>query len=182
VGGQAVVVRGFWNGIEVAIKKPRPPKESRGNQNAFGSTSAHDSYNQALRREVRALSRVRHSIVIKLHGICFEPAPMILMSYAPSGTLQDALDNNMFQTISAIVRLLAVVARGMEAVHAHKIIHLNLKPENVLIGPLDMPWITDFGLSTSANMTSMFAQRVRQQRSVACGLWGGCNARFPKLF
>ena len=25
----------------------------------------------------------------------------------------------------------------------------------VLIGPLDVPWITDFGLSTSANMTSM---------------------------
>ena len=155
-GGQAVVVRGFWNGIEVAIKKPRPPEESRGNQNAFGSTSAHDSfYNQALRREVRALSRVRHPNVIKLHGACFEPAPMILMSYAPSGTLQDALDKNMFQTPSAIVRLLAGVARGMEAVHAHKIIHLDLKPENVLIGPLDVPWITDFGLSTSANMTSM---------------------------
>ena len=53
------------------------------------------------------------------------------------------------------MRLLAGVARGMEAVHAHKIIHLDLKPENVLIGPLDVPWITDFGLSTSANMTSM---------------------------
>jgi serine/threonine protein kinase len=159
-GGQAVVVRGFWNGVEVAIKKPRPPKESRGNQNAFGSSSAHDSYNQTLRREVRALSRVRHPNVIKLHGICFEPAPMILMSYAPSGTLQDALDNNMFQTISAIVRLLAGVARGMEAVHAHKIIHLDLKPENVLIGPLEVPWITDFGLSTSANMTSMSQSTV----------------------
>ena len=155
-GGQAVVVRGFWNGIEVAIKKPRPPEESRGNQNAFGSTSAHDSfYNQALRREVRALSRVRHPNVIKLHGVCLGPAPMLLMSYAPSGTLQDALDNQKFQTSLEMVRLLAGIARGMEAVHAHKIIHLDLKPENVLIGPLDVPWITDFGLSTSANMTSM---------------------------
>jgi serine/threonine protein kinase len=54
-----------------------------------------------------------------------------------------------------MVRLLAGIARGMEAVHAHKIIHLDLKPENVLIGPLDVPWIIDFGLSTSANMTSM---------------------------
>ena len=39
--------------------------------------------------------------------------------------------------------------------HVHKIIHLDLKPENVLIGPGDVPWVTDFGLSTSANMTSM---------------------------
>ena len=154
-GGQGVVVRGLWHGIEVAIKQPRPPKGSRGKQNALGSSSALDSYNQALRREVRALSRVRHPNVIKLHGVCFGPAPMLLMSYAPSGTLQDALDNHKFQTSLEMVRLLAGIARGMEAVHAHKIIHLDLKPENVLIGPLDVPWITDFGLSTSANMASM---------------------------
>jgi serine/threonine protein kinase len=157
-GGQGVVVRGWWHGMEVAIKQPRPLKGSRGkpiSPDAFGPTSPHDSFNQALRREVRALSRVRHPNVIKLYGACFEPAPMVLMSYAPSGTLQDALDNRQFQTPLAMVRLLAGIARGMEAVHAHKIIHLDLKPENVLIGPLDVPWITDFGLSTSANMTSM---------------------------
>ena len=157
-GGQGVVVRGWWHGMEVAIKQPRPLKGSRGkpiSPDAFGPTSPHDSFNQALRREVRALSRVRHPNVIKLHGACFEPAPMVLMSYAPSGTLQDALDNHLIQTPLAMVRLLAGIARGMEAVHAHKIIHLDLKPENVLIGPLDVPWITDFGLSTSANMTSM---------------------------
>jgi len=159
-GGQGVVVRGLWHGIEVAIKQPRPPKGRTGKRNAFGSTSALDSYNQALRREVRALSRVRHPNVIKLHGVCFGPAPMLLMSYAPSGTLQDALDDHKFQTPSEMVRLLAGIARGMEAVHAHKIIHLDLKPENVLIGPLDVPWITDFGLSTSSNMTSMSQSTV----------------------
>ena len=96
-GGQAVVVRGWWRGIDVAIKQPRPRKGSRGkpiSPDAFDPTSPHDSFNQALRREVRALSRVRHPNVIKLHGACFEPAPMILMSYAPSGTLQDALDKH----------------------------------------------------------------------------------------
>ena len=162
-GGQAVVVRGLWHGIDVAVKQPRPPKESRrkpSSRGAIGSTSAHDPFKQALRREVRALSRVRHPNVIKLHGACFEPVPMVLMSYAPSGTLQDALDNHKFQTSLEMVRLLAGIARGMEAVHAHKIIHLDLKPENVLIGPLDVPWITDFGLSTSANKASMSQSTV----------------------
>ena len=155
-GGQAHVVRGWWNGIEVAIKQPRPPREVRGKKDSdFASQSAMDSFSQAVRREVRALSRVRHPNVIKLHGACFDPSPMVLMDFATSGTLQDALDENKFQSPSEAVRLLAGVARGMEAVHAHKIIHLDLKPENVLIGPLDVPWITDFGLSTSANMTSM---------------------------
>ena len=130
-GGQAVVLRGWWHGIDVAVKQPRPPKESRrkpSSRGAIGSTSVHDSFKQALRREVRALSRVRHPNIIKLHGACFEPTPMILMSYAPSGTLQDALDDHQFQTPSAIVRLLAGIARGMEAVHSHKICLLYTSP------------------------------------------------------
>ena len=60
-----------------------------------------------------------------------------------------------FASNNAVVTLLAGVARGMEAVHAHKIIHLDLKPENVLLSADNVPWVTDFGLSTSSNLTSM---------------------------
>ena len=60
-----------------------------------------------------------------------------------------------FASITAVVTLLAGVARGMEAVHAHKIIHLDLKPENVLLSANNVPWVTDFGLSTSSNLNSM---------------------------
>ena len=41
-----------------------------------------------------------------------------------------------------------------QAVHAHKIIHLDLKPENILLSADNVPWVTDFGLSTSANLNS----------------------------
>jgi serine/threonine protein kinase len=59
-----------------------------------------------------------------------------------------------FASITSVVTLLAGVARGMEAVHAHKIIHLDLKPENILLSADNVPWVTDFGLSTSSNLNS----------------------------
>merc|ERR1712185_728193 len=80
---------------------------------------------------------------------------MLLMAFATSGTLQDALDDNKFQSNAEVVKLLAGIARGMEAVHAHKIIHLDLKPENVLLDDVGTPWVTDFGLSTSDTLASM---------------------------
>ena len=136
----------------MAVKQARMRHQSNGGKKAEREM---DAIAQAVRREVRALSRVRHPNVLRLYGACFDPSPMVVMAYAPSGTLQDAVDNGHFDGITAIARLLAGVARGLEAVHAHKIIHLDMKPENVLIGPNSVPWITDFGLSTSANMTSM---------------------------
>ena len=174
-GGQAIVLRGRFHGIDVAVKQPRRPRQLAGkNLTTSAAQAAMDAFAQAVRREVRALARVRHPNVVRLFGACFEPVPMVLMAYATEGTLQDALDNNRFQSTAECVRLLCGVARGMEAVHAHKIIHLDLKPENVLIGPLSVPWITDFGLSTSANMTSMSVS--------SAGARGTLPFKAPELF
>ena len=124
-GGQAVVRQGFWRGIKIAVKQPKAEQRTSKKHNKRKSgNSSMDSFAQAIRREVRALSRIRHPNIIKLYGAVYMPFPMLVMAFAPSGTLQDALDDNQFQSPVEVVRLLAGIARGMEAVHTHKIIHL----------------------------------------------------------
>ena len=108
-----------------------------------------------MRREVRALARVRHPNVVRLYGACIEQPPCLVMAFAAGGALDDAVREGRFASNAAVVTLLAGIARGMEAVHAHKVIHLDLKPANVLLGPTDVPWVTDFGLSASSNVGSL---------------------------
>ena len=148
-GGQADVFRGTYRGIPVAIKRARGLDTGK-----QMSDNALRSITQTVRREVRALARVRNPNVIRLYGACMSPTPSVVMALASNGALDDAIREGRFTGVPDQIKVLAGIARGMEAVHMQKLIHLDLKPENVLLGPDNVPWVTDFGLSTSTNLAS----------------------------
>ena len=72
-------------GLPVAIKK------QRGGDQRKTSEAALRSITQAVRREVRALARVRHPNVVRLYGACMEQAPCLVMAHAAGGALDDAV-------------------------------------------------------------------------------------------
>ena len=83
-GGQATVVSGMWNGVAVAVKQPRAPRGAS-KKNLTNATAHLDSFAHAVRREARALHRVRHPNVVKLHGLCFELASEGPATLPPGG-------------------------------------------------------------------------------------------------
>ena len=121
-GGQATVFHGRWRGIEVAAKQPRimlNRKQTIAPLGATASGSGDQSFDVSpyalesamVRREMRALGRVRHPNVVRLYGACFSSIPTVVMAYAANGTLQDAIESHRFQATAEVTRLLAGIAR-----------------------------------------------------------------------
>lgn len=105
-----------------------------------------------LQEEARHLGRVRHPAIRPIHDLGFlDGQPFLAMRWVEGGTLQlhqDALD------LATKVRLLAEVSEGIDSVHREGLIHLDLKPVNILLerGP-DGAWkalVADFGLGLRA--------------------------------
>jgi len=103
-------------------------------------------------REVVALSRVSHPNVAGLRGFWRWPdsAPrflVVVMRYVHGRQLDEwAQEEN--PSPLRVLELVLGLARGLEAVHRAGVVHLDVKPANILVGQEDgQPVLVDFGVS-----------------------------------
>jgi hypothetical protein len=98
-------------------------------------------------REVQALARLEHPNVVPIyHAGQWHGFPYFTMKFAPAGPLSRHL-GRFHGDAAACARLVAKVARAVQELHDHKVIHRDLKPLNILLGDSDEPLVADFGLA-----------------------------------
>ncbi|MEV0178951.1 serine/threonine-protein kinase [Streptomyces sp. NPDC050625] len=75
----------------------------------------------------------------------FADRPWLAMEYVAGRTLLACVDQGGVLPLPLVASLGALLAEGLEAVHAADLVHRDLKPQNVMMGK-DGPVIIDFGL------------------------------------
>ncbi|EGD81501.1 TKL protein kinase [Salpingoeca rosetta] len=103
-------------------------------------------------REVAILVSLRHPNIVQFLGICHDSASnklAFVLSWAENGSLYDYMHvhNNDLSDVQRL-RMLSEVAGAMEFLHAHNVVHRDLKSPNVLLDSSLSAKVTDFGLST----------------------------------
>jgi tRNA A-37 threonylcarbamoyl transferase component Bud32 len=109
------------------------------------------------RREAEALARLQHPHIVQLHAWeQFGGRPVLVLEYVPGGTLEERLARAVLAPAEA-VRLVAILARAVQAAHEAGVVHRDLKPANVLMAPPlegnsgtvlgGFPKVSDFGLA-----------------------------------
>ncbi|KAF2948077.1 hypothetical protein DAI22_01g011300 [Oryza sativa Japonica Group] len=141
-GGFGSVYRGeLPNGVPVAVKMLENPK---GEGDEFIN-------------EVATIGRIHHANIVRLLGFCSEGTRRALIyEYIPNDSLEKYIfshDSNTSQELLVPSKMLDIalgIARGMEYLHQgcnQRILHFDIKPNNILLDYNFSPKISDFGLA-----------------------------------
>jgi serine/threonine protein kinase len=99
--------------------------------------------------EVRALMRLRHPHIVPVLDFGIEQGDAFLvMEYAPNGTLRQRHPRGSQIPLSTVVEYVKQLAEALQHAHDDRLMHLDVKPDNVLLGANDQLLLSDFGIAT----------------------------------
>jgi tRNA A-37 threonylcarbamoyl transferase component Bud32 len=98
-------------------------------------------------QEAKVMALLQHPNIVQIYEIGeVDGHPFMAMEYVPGQTLRDRQDAKPWAPNQA-AEMVAILARAVQAAHAHGIIHRDLKPNNILLTADGVPKICDFGVA-----------------------------------
>jgi serine/threonine protein kinase len=99
-------------------------------------------------REARMIANLKHPHIVRVIDFGVENGiPFLVMDYAPNGTLRDHHPKGSRLPLLGIAQYVLEVGSALQYAHDHKLIHRDVKPENMLVGSDFHVMLSDFGIA-----------------------------------
>ncbi len=123
---------------------------------------AQDGY-ESFFNEARMIAGLKHPNIVRLldFGVESSRMPYLAMEYAPNGTLRQRHHRGEVVPVSCVVPYVKQLAAALHYAHEQRIIHRDVKPENMLVGAGNEILLADFGIAV------VESTRIQTQRMIA---------------
>jgi outer membrane protein assembly factor BamB/serine/threonine protein kinase len=107
---------------------------------------------KAFVREASTVHRLKHPHIVQLlfFGISTDDIPYLIMDFAPNGTLRDRHPKGSQLPLDTVLSYLQPLASALQYAHDRRVVHRDVKPENVLVGRDGEVLLSDFGIAIVA--------------------------------
>ncbi|MBA2679262.1 MAG: protein kinase [Ktedonobacteraceae bacterium] len=109
---------------------------------------AADSPMDWFRTEARTIARLIHPNIVRVleFGV-LKTTPFLVLDYAPGGSLRQRYPAGTLLPLPAVVSYTRQAAEALQYVHDERLVHRDVKPENLLLGRRNEVLLSDFGIA-----------------------------------
>jgi serine/threonine protein kinase len=104
--------------------------------------------NESLLREARLTSKFQHTNIVTLYDAGeHEGVPYLVYAFIEGETLADLLKHSGLLSLTLAARMAASILDGLDYAHRQGVMHLDVKPANVIVAANGQPMLLDFGIA-----------------------------------
>lgn len=98
--------------------------------------------------EARAAGKLNHQNIIQVHDVGTEnDIHFFSMEYVDGPTCMQMLKDHGNLDVEPALEITRQVARALDYAHAHRLIHQDIKPDNIMVGSNEVVKLADLGIS-----------------------------------
>ncbi|GCE29094.1 hypothetical protein KDA_45780 [Dictyobacter alpinus] len=115
---------------------------------------------EQFRQEARTIAHLLHPNIVRvLEFDVEEKNPFLVMDYAPNGNLRERHARGSRLAASAVAAYVQQVGKALQYAHDEKVIHRDVKPENMLLSRTNEVVLGDFGIALIAQSSRHQSQQ-----------------------
>jgi formylglycine-generating enzyme required for sulfatase activity len=110
-----------------------------------------EGFRERFELEVKSLTTLVHPNIVRVHDFgVVDGVPFMAMQYLSGGSLKQRFERDgRRQPPESVVRWLTPIADALDAMHARRLLHRDVKPANILFDESDHAHLADFGIAKS---------------------------------
>ncbi|SRR5579884_705418 len=110
---------------------------------------------EAFQREAQVIANLGHPHIVRVLDFDVQQGtPFLVLDYAPNGSLREKHPRGRPLPLELVVQYTQQVGSALQYAHDNKLIHRDVKPENMLVGKQGEILLSDFGIAAVAHSTS----------------------------
>jgi serine/threonine-protein kinase len=115
-----------------------------------------EEFIKRFRREAQAAASLSHPNIVSVYDVGQEDEiHFIVMEYIEGINLNDKIKSEAPLPVAEAVHIASQICDALGHAHQHQVIHRDIKPHNILIGPNGRVKVTDFGIARAATSTDV---------------------------